>query len=351
MQRLQEQMVFELFDSVPVPAMVIGADETILAATPKAKEIFDFDLRNRHYMTILRSPDLVGAIESVLKSGENKTAQYSTYSGGRSEFYDVICSHIDRKHIKGVLVVFQNTSQANQIEQIRRDFVANVSHELRTPLTAMLGFIDTLQGPAKEDQTAQERFLDLMKAEATRMNNLVNDLLSLSRVEANEQVRPTDIIDLRSIVETLAARFENAAQEAEVSLVFNTPEEPVNIRADREQILQLFSNLMENAIKYGSDGNRVEMTITYDPNHALLRGPAAIVKVEDFGAGIQQEHLPRLSERFYRVDTHRSRELGGTGLGLAIVKHILNRHRGRMKVESTLGKGTQFYVKLPAEPV
>lgn len=348
MRKAQEQSVFELLDALPVPAMFIGDDETIWAATQKARDIFNFELEHRHFVTILRAPDLVAAIESVLKDGQDQTTRYETYNAGQLETYKVKCKHLDTPNLQGAFVIFQNTTRADQIEQMRRDFVANVSHELRTPLTAMTGFIDTLQGPARNDEAAQDRFLDLMRSETDRMTRLVNDLLSLSRVESVEQVRPSTVIDLKSLIEPLQTWFDGPAGEVGLELVVTTPEHALPVKGDHDQLLQVLSNLMENAIKYGADGDKVELIMTYQAHHPLMRKPAVIITLRDYGIGIAEEHLPRLSERFYRVDTHRSREMGGTGLGLAIVKHVINRHRGRMNVESTLGQGTTFYVTLPA---
>ena len=348
MRKAQEQSVFELLEALPVPAFFIGEDETILGSTQKARDIFSFELENRNFVTIFRAPDLVNAIETVLRLGRDQTTRYETYNGGQHETYKVQCQFLDSPNLKGALVVFENTTRADQIEQMRRDFVANVSHELRTPLTAMTGFIETLQGPARHDEAAQERFLHLMMSETSRMSRLVNELLTLSHVESQEQVRPNTVFDVKTLVEPLQTRFEAAAKDAGLAFEVALPDHALPVKGDHDQLLQLLSNLIENAIKYGAGGDKIEICMTYETHHALMRKPALKISVRDWGAGISGEHLPRLSERFYRVDTHRSREMGGTGLGLAIVKHIVNRHRGRMHIESSLGKGSTFTVTLPA---
>jgi two-component system phosphate regulon sensor histidine kinase PhoR len=217
--------------------------------------------------------------------------------------------------------------------------VANVSHELRTPLTALLGFIETLRGAARDDAVARERFLGVMEREAARMNRLVSDLLQLSRVEAAERVRPADPVDLAQVLAMTLTAVRPLAEAAGVELVFDAPGSLV-VPGDADQLTQVFQNLIENAVKYGGAGKRVTITLSQGD-----RG--AEVAVRDLGEGIAAIHIPRLTERFYRVDSHRSREKGGTGLGLAIVKHIVNRHRGRLVIDSSEGKGSTFTVILP----
>jgi two-component system, OmpR family, phosphate regulon sensor histidine kinase PhoR len=228
---------------------------------------------------------------------------------------------------------------------MRRDFVANVSHELRTPLTALQGFIETLQGPARNDAAARERFLAIMATESDRMSRLVSDLLQLSHVEANQRMRPAKEIDLAATIGRAVDGLRPLAQRAQVTLIGTGFDSPRMLRADSDQIMQVVVNLVENAIKYGSaPGAKVEITLS---ETVTLRGPAYCFWVQDYGAGIAPEHIPRLTERFYRVDSHRSRAQGGTGLGLAIVKHIVSRHRGKMTIDSTLGQGTRFSIFFP----
>ena len=248
-----------------------------------------------------------------------------------------------------VLLSFQDITQLANASQMRRDFVANVSHELRTPLTALMGFIETLRGPARDDAAARDRFLGIMTGEAERMNRLVGDLLSLSRVESDERVRPTDKVDLRYVLQSTLRNLNPLADEANVTLVLLMGDDPMPLLGDTDQLLQVFTNLIENAIKYGGKGKKVEIQVEQTLRDPSLRGPAVQVTVRDHGPGIDPIHLPRLTERFYRADSHRSRALGGTGLGLAIVKHILNRHRGRLKISSSLGQGAKFIVILPMD--
>ena len=235
---------------------------------------------------------------------------------------------------------------------VRRDFVANVSHELRTPLTALMGFIETLQGPARNDAAARDRFLAIMQREGNRMNRLIGDLLSLSRVEQEERRRPSECVDLAALIRLACATLAPTARAAGAALVRIGPTEAAEVAGDPDQIQQVLHNLIENAVKYGvrpgaEEGREVRVTLSHVPHEPVLRGPGWAVEVADDGEGIEETHLPRLTERFYRVDTHRSREKGGTGLGLAIVKHIVARHRGRLKIDSAKGQGSRFTVILP----
>jgi two-component system phosphate regulon sensor histidine kinase PhoR len=244
-----------------------------------------------------------------------------------------------------MLMTFHDQTPLRRVEELRADFVANASHELRTPLAALSGFIDTLQGPAKDDAAARERFLSIMRAQATRMARLIDDLLSLSRVELSAHVRPGTSVDLVSIIRQVADGLESLARERQVVVDINLPDAPVRIAGDREELLRLFENLIENALKYGASGGKVIVSLS---SATTVEGtPEIRVMVRDFGPGIAPEHLPRLTERFYRVDVGDSRAQGGTGLGLSLVKHILNRHRGRLLIESVPRNGATFTACFP----
>ncbi len=310
------------------------------ALKPNAKE-------TRPFVLVFRQPSLGSALETCLASGAAQRAIYHHTDGPHEIRYEVTLSRVQGGEIDGCLLCFNDTTHLKQADQMRRDFVANVSHELRTPLTAILGFIETLQGPARGDQKAQDRFLSTMAAEAGRMNRLVGDLLSLSRVEEEARVRPTTMVDLVQLIRSTVRNLEPVAEEVGGALIFDAPEEPHKLAADSDQLFQVFTNLIENALKYGGKGTQVTLRIAKSPHDHVLRVPVLRISVEDTGPGIAPTHIPRLTERFYRIDSHRSREMGGTGLGLAIVKHILNRHRGRLAVESTVGEGSVFTVILP----
>ena len=230
---------------------------------------------------------------------------------------------------------------------MRVDFIANASHELRTPLAILIGAIETLMGPAAKDPNAQKRFLDMMQAQSNRMSQLINDLLSLSHIEMNEHSRPLDLLDIADVLRSVAHLLASKANDLGKELVLELPSEPIIIAGEKDQLIQVFTNLVDNALKYGREDSKVTVRLKEVEKFARI-------SVIDQGEGIPTEHLPRLTERFYRVDSDRSRQLGGTGLGLAIVKHIVSRHRGQLEIDSVVGKGSVFAIKLPlssAEPV
>ncbi|MGD0316222.1 MAG: ATP-binding protein [Xanthobacteraceae bacterium] len=244
-----------------------------------------------------------------------------------------------------VLMVFHDLTPLRRAEEMRADFVANASHELRTPLAALSGFIETLQGSARDDAKARERFLAIMQEQARRMARLIDDLLSLSRIELNAHRRPDTLVDLVPIVRQVADGLETLARDRGVTVHVEAPTK-LTIPGDHDELVRVFENLVENALKYGAAGKRVDITL--QPAISAEGEAEAQVDVRDYGPGIAPEHLPRLTERFYRVDVRESRAQGGTGLGLALVKHILNRHRGRLSIDSTPGAGATFSVQLPA---
>lgn len=338
--------------AVPLPGLVIDASERIVAANSDALALIGQQARGQNYVTIMRQPALLEAIETTLAEGTARTTQYLSNDGAQDTTFRVSC-----RMVRGlgsgaaglVVVTFDDITDKEQASQMRRDFVANVSHELRTPLTALMGFIETLRGPARNDPEAGARFLDIMQNEAERMNRLVGDLMSLNRVEGEERVKPTQNIVLNDILNSTLHTLQHLARDADVAFEVEYPESPVSMIADGDQLKQVFTNIIMNAVKYGGSGGKVTVRVTESAREPVLRAPGVRIQIIDYGAGIDPIHLPRLTERFYRADDHRSKELGGTGLGLAIVKHIINRHRGRLRVESELGQGTTFTVILPIQ--
>jgi two-component system phosphate regulon sensor histidine kinase PhoR len=235
------------------------------------------------------------------------------------------------------------------VERMRADFVANASHELRTPLASLIGFIATLRGPAADDPPAQARFLEIMAEQAERMNRLIDDLLSLSRIEIIEHQVPNEQVNLEDLIERSLAGFEIAFRQRGTTLDFHAAPNLPDILGDTDQLEQVMQNLLDNALKYGRQGGTIKVRLEKaSPGGVFPSRPGVVVSVADDGAGIAKQHLSRLTERFYRVDTGRSRAVGGTGLGLAIVKHIVNRHRGVLGIESEVGEGTVLRVWLPA---
>jgi len=338
-----------LLEAIPLPSVLVAQGERVLGVNGRATALLGPGITGRHFITALRQPAILDAIETCLRDGTTTTTRYLSRDGAQDTAFHVTCSRIDAESVHGVLVCFEDVTHLEQAGQMRRDFVANVSHELRTPLTALLGFIETLRGPAKNDAQASERFLATMQEEAQRMERLVRDLLSLSRVESQERLRPTDPVDLAHCAGAAAHSLERVAAEADVTIATDLPGTPVMVPGDADQLRQVVTNLVENAIKYGGPGKTVHLSVRPVEREPAVRGPAAVLSVRDEGPGIDPVHIPRLTERFYRVDSHRSRQMGGTGLGLAIVKHIVNRHRGRLRIESAPGQGAEFRIILPSE--
>lgn len=346
---MNEAFLTQLLQALPMAAVLIGRGERILAANTDARVMLGEGIVGRHFITAIRHPAVLDAVEGCFADHVPRTARHLASEGGRDLTYTVQASHLDIGAGGAVLLCYQDITQVERADQMRRDFVANVSHELRTPLTALLGFIETLRGAARSDPKAQERFLEIMEREAQRMERLVRDLLSLSRVEAVERVRPTARVDIAALVGSVRHTLAPLAAAAKVKLAQHGPALGVMIPGDEDQLRQVFTNLIENAVKYGGQGGKVDVDVTLEDMSPALRGPAVVLTVRDTGPGIDPLDIPRLTERFYRVDSHRSRQMGGTGLGLAIVKHIVNRHRGRLRIESTQGEGSRFTVILPRE--
>ncbi len=359
---MQPDVLRAILDGLPMPVLAVDPNLRILAANPAAQILFGAVLEQRPFVTVIRHPLVNQAVEDAVTRQDSdapeigrgadgiRRLQAVLSARGRDVSCNVSVSSLPMGAGTGALVSIEDMTALHQAEQMRRDFVANVSHELRTPLTALMGFIETLRGPARNDADARARFLGIMEREAGRMNRLVADLLSLSRVETEERRRPAEIIDLMGLIRSVKATLLVQAQEAGVALELTGPDAPVRVPGDADQITQVLHNLIENAIKYGGSGGLVRLNVSHLTHEPQLRGPAWQIEVADRGEGIDAMHLPRLTERFYRVDTHRSREKGGTGLGLAIVKHIINRHRGRLRIESERGKGSRFIVILPEQP-
>ncbi|MEL6410137.1 MAG: ATP-binding protein [Pseudomonadota bacterium] len=342
------EQIEAFLEAVPLPALLIDPSDRILGANQQVLALLgQTNFVGRHFMTAMRQPAVLDTIEACMRDKVTRKSRYLSSDGAQDTTFVVTCSYVDGVDQGGVLVCFEDVTHVEQVGQMRRDFVANVSHELRTPLTALLGFIETLRGPARDDPLATERFLGIMQTEAARMERLVQDLLSLSRVEEQQRVKPTDEVDLIAVLHSVLDGTAPISEELGVEVHHDLSKAPLLIPGDPDQLQQVFTNLIENAIKYGAGGKEVRITLATSENHQIMHGPSVSVSVIDNGPGFDEIHIPRLTERFYRIDTHRSREMGGTGLGLAIVKHIINRHRGRLRIRSELGSGSVFEVILP----
>lgn len=341
-------MIESILEALTEPALLLDGSGRVQIANSAARERLGVWVIGRSYVSVLRQPSLLSPVEDAYSKAKAGTARFTHSSGEVETLFEVRVTPLARNtSVEQVLLVFRDVSEAHAGESMRRDFVANVSHELKTPLTAVSGFIETLMGPARDDAKVRDRFLGMMAQETARMNRLVADLLSLSRLEGQSRKRPTQTVDLCALVTETLGTLRPGAETQGVEFVTDMPAQ-ADATADRDQIIQVVTNLIENAIKYGRQPGVVTLTLRHVTREPVLRGPAWLLCVQDQGMGIAPEHLPRLTERFYRVDTGRSRAQGGTGLGLAIVKHIVNRHRGRMRIDSEAGQGTEVIVTLPA---
>ncbi|HLY56958.1 MAG TPA: ATP-binding protein, partial [Stellaceae bacterium] len=327
--------------ALPDPLLVIDSHRRITRANGAAAELFGDRLVSHDLATAIRNPAVLAAADAVLRGGGERLVEFELSVPITRDFR----ARIER--VQGneaaALVALTDLTTLKRAEQLRADFVANASHELRTPLSAVIGFIETLEGPAAEDAEARARFLPIMRQQANRMGRLVNDLLSLSRIELNEHLPPRDTVDLGAVLRGVAETLALKAEARNMRIVLEPPVSAAFVIGDDEELSQLFQNLVDNAIKYGDDGTAV--TIGAGPSTRLKNGVA--IAVRDRGEGIDRQHIPRLTERFYRVDSARSRAMGGTGLGLAIVKHIVSRHRGLLEIDSVPGEGSCFSVHLP----
>ena len=341
-------MAQAFLDAMAQPALLVAPDRRIAAINAPGIAMLGYDLTGRHHVTALRNPSVDELIERSLSAGQPGTGRFVTTDQGQDIVWQVETRRLDGAAAGHVLVQFLDLTAVEAAGQMRRDFVANVSHELRTPLTALIGYIETLQTTARDDPAARDRFLATMQRESGRMARLIDDLLSLSRVEAQERQRPTEPVDLCGLAQSVANDFASQAAARQTTIRIDRPDTPVIVPGDPGQLRQVLNNLVENALKYGGTGKTVTVTVSGPVHSPRLRTLACELSVTDEGDGIPAHHIPRLTERFYRVDSHRSREVGGTGLGLAIVKHIATRHRGRLSIDSTLGLGSRFTLHLPA---
>jgi two-component system phosphate regulon sensor histidine kinase PhoR len=344
------KLAVALIEAFPEPALLVGMERRVLAANAAATDMLGRGTVGNSVFAVLRQPEAMETLNRVLSNDATAQAEarveHATASGETT--YRLVVRRLSPKTgLDAALVTFIDISHIEEAEQMRRDFVANVSHELRSPLTVLSGFIETLRGAARNDPEARERFLEIMEQEAQRMNRLVDDLLSLSRVEVNERVRPRHELELGQVLRATFAALRPQIEDNGITLAFDEGAGGHRITGDPDQLTQVFHNLVENAIKYGGAGGRIGVTVRRHDRMLGFSTAVLSVEVTDSGEGIDPVHIPRLTERFYRVDTHRSREMGGTGLGLAIVKHIVNRHRGRLVIRSTPGEGSVFTVLLP----
>jgi two-component system, OmpR family, phosphate regulon sensor histidine kinase PhoR len=333
---LERTLLTEIINALPDAAVVVDAAGRVTAANLHAAETLQLEPVGLQVVAILRNTAFVQALEQVQKVKGAVSVEIETLGRPPRQF-GVHLSPLGKS--TNILILLRDLTREQRIEKMRSDFVANASHEMRTPLATIIGTIETLQGAAKNDPKARERFLETMMDQGKRMRRLIDDLLILSKIELNEHVRPNARINLIDIAKQTRSNLSSLAQELKVDVTIEDAQ-PIIVSGDSDELMQVLQNLLENAIKYGASGGRIVIS-------SSLEGRFGVIKVRDFGNGIAPEHLPRLTERFYRVNTQESRARGGTGLGLAIVKHIVSRHQGRLDIKSTPGQGSIFSVLIP----
>lgn len=326
--------------ALDAPAILLSSSETIKLQNRAAEAIFGVipvgsDLAGR-----IRAPGILDMVRDAIAAGQPRETEHAERLPSETVYVVRIAPLAENATGEPLwLLTFRDVSQARRIDRMRSDFIANASHELRTPLASLRGFIETLQGPAKNDVKAHDRFLGIMHEQATRMSRLVDDLLSLSRLELRSNLTPDQTVDLVPLISHVRDSLQPLASDLGVEIALALPTHAVVVNGDRDELVEVMENLIENACKYGQEGKRVDVALTGG-------GDAPVeLSVTDYGPGIPPEHVPRITERFYRVNVEASRSKKGTGLGLAIVKHILTRHRARLMVKSEVGKGTVFTVR------
>ena len=341
--------VFEvnILDGLADPVILIDEHRIFVDGNSAAFEIVGDDARGQDLADAIDSPQIVEAVDRVLQ-GEALQQGEAFIPSPVSRTYEIRVLDLSARNPNKagwVMLVLHDVSSTKQAEKMRADFVSNVSHEMRSPLSTLLGFIETLRGPARDDLEAQERFLAIMEEEAKRMTRLINDLLALSKVEADEHIRPDMFIDIQKLLSEVVNILSVRANERDMCIKLNPALSLPMVVGDKDELVQVFRNLVDNAINYGTAGTTVQISAKCE--EATPKAMISIA-VTNQGEGIESKYLPRLTERFYRIDKGRSRATGGTGLGLAIVKHIVNRHRGRLEISSVSGESTIFTVFLPA---
>jgi len=342
-------------EKVSDPIILIDAAQKIMFANRAAKKLIGKKQKGKELGLIFRDTNVMESIAQSILDGKRKRLE-TVLTGPAKRFYEITVDPVSAKaQIKKLMeparpltvISFHDVTAARRADQMRTDFVANAGHELKTPLTSLLGFIETLSGPAKNDAGAYDKFLPIMHGEAERMVRVINDLLSLSRIEAEEHLHPKGEVSLAEIARTTKSTLDILAAKRGMKITLAIPADTPHVQGDTDQMLQMLHNLVNNAIKYGREKSTVKISARPVARLRTTGKPGVALTVHNQGEAIPAEHIPRLTERFYRVDAARSRKVGGTGLGLAIVKHIVTRHLGTLQITSTRAKGTTFTIALP----
>lgn len=344
------QYLHDVIHQLPLPLILLDSRGNVQEFNERAKQLFDHLHQNKPIAFVIRNNNLIETINQVIDVGSGLAETQLTLARPEKQHFSVIISSFLVEEKNRTAVMFIDRTAAIEAEQMRADFVANVSHELRTPLTSIMGFVETLQGPAGSDSDTRAKFLKILLQQSQRMLRLVSDQLSLSRIERSDFVSETAQASLTQAVERVQTALEHQIRTTGVTVHLDIPPTPVFVAGAFDELIQMIQNLTENALRYGRRDGQIHLTIRNQVTHQALPGiRLASIAVCDDGEGIAPNHLPRLTERFYRVDKGRSREMGGTGLGLAIVKHIVSRHRGHLEIQSVLGEGSCFTVYLPCD--
>ncbi len=357
-----------LLEALPDPALLVDTDNRIAGSNAAARAQMQFEPRGQFLASVLRNPDVLDAVREAVGAGVTSAVDYQTTAEIERHLRCTVAP-INWGQKRAAMLVFNDQTARISTERLRADFLANASHELRTPLASLTLLIETIAGPARDEAAERDRFLKMMQVQAERMRRLIDDLLSLSRIEMDEHVPPSDQADLSIVASDVIDALAEIARERAVHIELSLPTEPVLVRGERFQLTQVIQNLVDNALKYSPDGGTVKVEVGASGDReevvalagrrwdeagriVLLTAASAanrsyaFVRVEDAGPGIARRFLPKLGGRFFRVERETGDERGGTGLGLAIVKHIVNRHRGGLLVESQPGRGSAFAVYL-----
>lgn len=331
-----------VLDGLDLPVMLFDGDRRISFFNTAAEAVLGTIIPGKDFAAAIRNPEMLAAVDQVMATGNGMTVEFRRQHPVSRLLHariEGLPSTVQDPKERNFIVMLDDVTDTERMQEVRSDFVADVSHELRTPLAAVLSIVETLNGAARNDPVAQARFMNMLDEQASRMARIVDDLLSLSRIEMNEHRPPEGVAELGNVIGSIVDSTQLMASERDITIVVHQKQSAV-VSGEALELSRLFQNLIDNAVKYGHAGSVVDVAIR-------TQGDTAIVEIADQGAGIEREHIPRLTERFYRVDKGRSRAAGGTGLGLAIVKHVVNRHRGRLRVDSVPGKGSTFTVELP----
>ncbi len=328
-----------VIDALPEPAILLSRDGTILFSNGKAHDLFGGLRPESHISSATRSPQVLDAVTDCGPGEAQRTVTFSERVPVE-RYMAATVSYLgeNTENEASILLFLRDLTEQRRLDQLRSDFIANASHEIKTPLASVIGFIETLQGAARHDEAARDRFLPIMARQAERMARLIDNLMSLSRVEMRAHLKPRDAVAISELVRHVCDTLEPMACQAGIGIQVHSELDGVQVLGDHDELTQVFINLIHNAIKYGRRGGSVRVSLEREQTGMIA------IRVEDDGSGIAAQHLPRLTERFYRVPGSAAMEKGGTGLGLAIVKHVVNRHRGELRISSAVGAGSKFTV-------